>query len=95
MLRHLPAAYRMRSKVYDASVSEGLAARLYRYYGGVARYVLGVPSQLDTPQDMDALLRPLAFDLDACNTAQVGGGLSWAGLALGLGLGFGGVGLST
>ncbi|PNW78204.1 hypothetical protein CHLRE_09g386600v5 [Chlamydomonas reinhardtii] len=64
-----------RAKVYDASVSEGLAARLYRYYGGVARYVLGVPSQLDTPQDMDALLRPLAFDLDACNTAQVRSGL--------------------
>lgn len=61
----------MRSKVYG-SVPEDLATRLYEHFGGVARYVLGVPSVAKPTAGLDSLLLPLTKALEASSPAQVG-----------------------
>ncbi|KXZ47464.1 hypothetical protein GPECTOR_35g902 [Gonium pectorale] len=64
-----------RAKVYCGSVAEGLAVCLYEHYGGVARYVLGVPSIAKDWAQLDDLLQHLTRALDARSIAQ-----AWSGI---------------
>ncbi|KXZ47445.1 hypothetical protein GPECTOR_35g883 [Gonium pectorale] len=65
-----------RAKVYDGSVGEDLAVCLYEHYGGVARYVLGVPStSTKESAHLDDLLQPLTRALGASNLTQVQSGI--------------------
>ncbi len=63
-------------KVYDSRVPEKLAMNLYEYFGGVARYVLGVPSEqnaMGTKTRLHTLKQVLLSALDSCNPDQVSG----------------------
>ncbi|KAG2437878.1 hypothetical protein HXX76_005495 [Chlamydomonas incerta] len=65
-------------KVYDSSVSKSLAVQLYERFGGVARYVLGVPSQQDEANPaarLEELVQELTAALDTCTADKVRSGI--------------------
>ncbi|KAG2445299.1 hypothetical protein HYH02_008766 [Chlamydomonas schloesseri] len=65
------------AKVYGDKVPEELVVQLYQHYGGVPRYVLGLPSiHFKTKgADLDFHLRPLHVGLAKCDTLQVEAGI--------------------
>jgi hypothetical protein len=64
------------SQVYDSSVPTDLAEKLFTCYGGVARYVLGLPTlEAGNPvaaADVEYHLRHLKQALHSSSVAQVG-----------------------
>lgn len=68
------------SKVYNDHVPEQLVIKLYELFGGVAWYVLGVPSQhraKDTQTRLQMLKQMLLSALESCTPDEVSG-LGWA-----------------
>ncbi len=65
------------SQVYDSSVPKELVEKLYNRFGGVARYTLGLPSQMQDIEDQEErfelLLQDLTGALDTCDPDQVSG----------------------